>query len=230
MGDRSQPALLRVTKWIPGPSPSHKTPGLNTKILGVAYVLKSAEEKGFIKREDQLRLGIVPQAPGASQGASVFPCLWLCLHEALPALLLDQKTGVGKGAQWTGRNKEEERSRFFWRLLMEAVLQLGPWVGRVSWDPTLIPVLAAALLSQARGWEEFTVPYFCQPAACPFSICALCWAALSILLMGLGFSSQTNWKTALVAKEGPAASAPEVRRLPPSHPSEPVCEPVMCWP
>lgn len=58
---------------------------------------------------------------------------------------------------------------------MEAVLQLGQWVGRVSWDPVLIPVLAAALLSQARGWEELTVPYFCQPAACPFWIGALCW-------------------------------------------------------
>lgn len=83
----------------PGPNPSHKTSGLNIKILGVAYVLKSAEEKGFIKREDQLKLGIVLQAPGAYQGASVLPCLSLCFHEALPALLLDQKTGDENRAQ-----------------------------------------------------------------------------------------------------------------------------------
>lgn len=36
---------------------------------------------------------------------------------------------------------------------MEAVLQLGQWVGRVSWDPVFIPVLAAALLSQAM-WRD----------------------------------------------------------------------------
>lgn len=82
----------------PGPNPSHKTSGLNTEILGIACVLKSAEEKDFIKREDQLKLGIVPQAPVASQGASVLPWLWLCFHEAFPALLLAQKTGDGKGA------------------------------------------------------------------------------------------------------------------------------------
>lgn len=83
----------------PGPNPSHKTSGLNIEILGVARVLKSADEKGIIKREDQLKLGIVLQAPGASQGASVLPCLWLCFPDALPALLLDRKTGDGNGAQ-----------------------------------------------------------------------------------------------------------------------------------
>lgn len=84
---------------ISGPNPFHTTSVLNIEILGVACVLKSAEEKGFIKREDQLKLRIVPQAPGPSQGASVLCCLWLCLHEALPALLLDQKTGDRKGVQ-----------------------------------------------------------------------------------------------------------------------------------
>lgn len=53
-----------------------------------------------------------------------------------------------------GRGEEQILEQiFFWRLLMEAVLQLGQWVGRVSWDPVFIPVLAAVLLSQAM-WRD----------------------------------------------------------------------------
>lgn len=53
---------------------------------------------------------------------------------------------------------------------MEAVLQLGQWVGEVSLDHRFMPVLAAAL----------------------------------------------------------GSARPGARQSPPSHPSEPICEPVMC--
>lgn len=51
------------------------------------------------------------------------------------------------------------------------------------------------------GWEELTVPYFCQPAACPFWICALFWGHTVHPTDGPGLNQpDCDWKTALVAK------------------------------
>lgn len=83
-------------------------------------MLKSAEERAFIKRDDQLKLGIVPRARSASQGARALPCLWLCFHEALPALLLDQKTGDWKGAWGTRRTRKREA------VIEQGFLQVAP--------------------------------------------------------------------------------------------------------
>ena len=111
----------KVANGVLGPSPFHKKSGLNIKILGVPCVLKSAEERGCIKREDQLEQGTVPWAPCASRGVCVVPCLWLCLHEVPPALLRDQKSGDGKGPQGTGRMRKRRGNDF-----EQVFLQVAP--------------------------------------------------------------------------------------------------------
>lgn len=116
-----------------------------------------------------------------------------------------------------GQGREKQLlSRVFCRLLLEAVLWSGQWMGIGSSDSVDPCACCSTWLSQARGWEQFTVPYFSVSQQLSLYGLVLCvGAALSILLMGLGFSSQTNWKTALVAKlEGPAADAPEARQTP----------------
>lgn len=50
-----------------------------------------------------------------------FPCLWLCLHEALPALLRGQKNGNGKGPQGTGRIGKKRDADF-----EQVLLQVAP--------------------------------------------------------------------------------------------------------
>lgn len=48
---------------------------------------------------------------------------------------------------------------------MEAVLQLGQWVGRVSLDPRFIPVLAAALGLARQPPPHLSEP-ICEPVMC----------------------------------------------------------------
>lgn len=69
---------------------------------------------------------------------------------------------------------------------MEAVLQLGQWVGRASWDPVLIPVLAAARSARPGAGKSSPFPTSVsqQPALFGFVLCV--GAALSVLLLGLG--------------------------------------------
>lgn len=84
----------------------------------------------------------------------MLPCLWLCFHERLPALLLDQKTGDGKGTQGTGRTRKRREGG-----TEQGFLQVAPGSrtpvravgGKRVVRLLLIPVLAAALGSARRG-------------------------------------------------------------------------------
>lgn len=110
-------------------------------------------------------------------------------------------------------NKEEERSkywsRFFCWLLIETVLHLGQWVGRVPSYPKCIPMLAAALGSARPGAGNSSL-FSTSVSASSLPFMDLCFVlGLHCPTDGPGLQQpDCNCKTALVAKlEGPAACA-----------------------
>lgn len=116
-------------------------------------------------------------------------CLWLCFHERLPTLLLDQKTGDGKGTQGIGRTRkrrEGDTEQGFLQVAPGSRTPVRAVGGKRVVRLLLIPACCSTWLSQARGWEWFTVPYCSvsqQPTLYGFVLCV--GASLSVLLMGL---------------------------------------------